>query len=536
MTDASRVPRVLDCTLRDGGYYNAWDFRPELVAAYFRSVEDANLDAIELGFRMPPAAEYLGPFAYTTDAYLRDVDLPKGPLLGVMCNGSDLVGDPVNVIDAMFGPCDDSPIGLVRIAAHFREVDACRPAVQRLRELGYRVGFNVMQASVKPVDEVRATAAAINDWGLVEVLYFADSLGDMNREQVESLIDVIGSEWGGELGIHTHDNRSRALDNTLAGFEAGVTWLDATILGMGRGAGNCRSDFLLFELAERGHDRYRAEALLEVTEVDFRELQREHGWGANLLYFKSATDSIHPSYVQFMQADDRYGWAEMVDVLNVLPTLGGLSFKSQNVAAASTSHISDGDGDWDATGWLDGRRVLIVGSGPSTVQHRDAIASLAEREQVAVLCLNTTSSLAPDLIDAYVACHSARLLLESRRIQSLHSKLVAPARALDVLGEEHEGILDFGVSVEAGTFVVRPTGCTLPSRLALGYALAIANAGGATEILLVGMDGYPAGDARQEEVSALFAAYEAAGDKAPIVALTPTTYQIPQGSIYAPIP
>lgn len=533
MTDGQPI-RVLDCTLRDGGYYNAWDFRPELANAYFRAVEQSNIDAVEIGFRMPPASEYHGPYAYTTDAFLQGVDLPKGPLLGVMCNGSDLVADPVGTIDAMFGPAEHSPIGLVRIAAHFREVDACLPAIRRLRELGYQVGFNLMQASVKPADEVAATAARIAAWDLVDVLYFADSLGDMDRRQVEELIGIIRRSWSGELGIHTHDNRSRALDNTLGALEAGVTWLDATMLGMGRGAGNCRSDFLLFELAARGYDRYHADALLEVTEVDFRRLQHEHGWGANLLYFKSAADSIHPTYVQFMQADERYGWNEMVSVLDALPSLGGLSFTSQNVEVAAGSHATDGDGTWDATGWLQDRRVLVVGSGPSARDHGDAIAAYIERSGVAVLCLNTTSELPAELVDAYVACHPARLLLESQRIAERDTSLVAPARALQSLGEDDADILDYGVTVEPGVFACRPTGCTIPARLALGYALAAATAGGAREILLVGVDGYAPGDARQEEVAGLVTAYLASIEAVPLRALTPTTYPIAQGSLYAP--
>src|SRR5262245_61722272 len=126
---------VVDCTLRDGGYYNAWDFRPDLAHRYFRAVEDAGVDVVELGFRGPAAHEYRGPFAYTTDGYLAGLDLPKGPTLGVMVNGGDLVDDPTATVDALFGPADRSPVSLVRIAAHFREVDACRDAVARLRDL-----------------------------------------------------------------------------------------------------------------------------------------------------------------------------------------------------------------------------------------------------------------------------------------------------------------------------------------------------------------------------------------------------------------
>ena len=142
--------RVLDCTLRDGGYYNNWDFAPAVVRHYIEAVAAAGIDSVEIGFRFFTKDRFLGAHAYTTDAYLETLNLPASVEWGVMCNAADLVGyadGPAAAIDCLFQAASDSPIDLVRVAAHMTETAACEPAIRRLKALGYRVGFNLMQIS-----------------------------------------------------------------------------------------------------------------------------------------------------------------------------------------------------------------------------------------------------------------------------------------------------------------------------------------------------------------------------------------------------
>jgi 4-hydroxy 2-oxovalerate aldolase len=114
--------KILDCTLRDGGYYNNWDFRDEVVRRYLQSVAAASIDAVEIGFRSLPQDSFLGPYAYATDEFLKSLDLPKGPIYAVMINGKDYVdyqGGAVAGIDRQFKKADQSPVQLVRIAMNF---------------------------------------------------------------------------------------------------------------------------------------------------------------------------------------------------------------------------------------------------------------------------------------------------------------------------------------------------------------------------------------------------------------------------------
>lgn len=540
MSDQSGEIRVIDCTLRDGGYYNHWDFRGATVDRYLSAVGSAGVDVVEIGFRGFDQATFLGPFAYSTDEFLSSLKIPAGVVLGVMVNASELVNHPrgpVAAIDDLFVTTSDSPVSLVRIAAHVREVPDCEPALARLSELGYSAVINLMQVSRYDAQVVTDLGSLISSWGTVDALYFADSLGNMTPVDVERCITALQDGWKGEVGVHAHDNCGRALANTLAAVGCGATWLDATILGMGRGAGNTRTDFLLFELLRRGIDRYRPAALVDVTEHDFADLRDTFNWGTNLLYFMSAAYEVHPTYVQMMQADGRYDATDIVHALEVLQNVESHSYSAERLRDAALSAGGQADGTWDASGWLEGRDVLIVASGPSVEEHRDELIRYIQRSDVAVVCLNANPPIPSDLVTAYVACHPSRMMIEAALLTDLQKPLIAPRATLtSVLGEAAESIpvLDYGVSVTADHFSAGPSGCTLPSLLAIAYALALATSAGAKRVLLAGADGYPAGDPRQEEMLQVLDSYTAQATSLDLVALTPTNYPVAQSSVYAP--
>jgi len=122
--------KLLDCTLRDGGYYNSWDFDMPVVQAYLRAVAAAGIDYVELGFKDLAQPGFYGAFAYTTESFLNRLELPKGPRYGVMINASTVLKsgrDCAAILDKLFVDSKQSKLHLVRIAAHLDEVENCQP-------------------------------------------------------------------------------------------------------------------------------------------------------------------------------------------------------------------------------------------------------------------------------------------------------------------------------------------------------------------------------------------------------------------------
>ena len=171
---------ILDCTLRDGGYYNNWDFEPDVVERYLRSMQAASVDVIEIGFKSLPTSSFKGPYYYCTDEFLEGIDLPSDPTIGVMINCNEFFSEkesPDNLVRELFRKADDSTIGLVRIAVNFNRALEAESIACTLKMLGYQVAINLMQAHNKKEDEYSELAEKITAWDTIDVLYFADTSG-----------------------------------------------------------------------------------------------------------------------------------------------------------------------------------------------------------------------------------------------------------------------------------------------------------------------------------------------------------------------
>ena len=291
---------TLDCTLRDGGYYNKWQFDLNLVNHYLKVLEISGIPAIEIGFRTPNAKGES--FLNVTDEFINEKIIPpKIQYFGVMVNTIQVSS---KIISTIFKSQDKSPINLVRAATHFKDVQLGEDVCKSLKALGYTVCINLMQAANKSFDEIRYTSEIISSWNSVDVLYLADSLGDMNHDNVNYAYKAIREGWNGLVGFHGHNNKGQSLSNSLEAVDIGVDWIDSTILGMGRGAGNTETEYLLGELNKRGFGEFELEPVYELALNHFLILQNQYGWGSSLLYYLAAEYNIHPTYIQKMLTDD----------------------------------------------------------------------------------------------------------------------------------------------------------------------------------------------------------------------------------------
>jgi len=154
-------PVLVDCTLRDGGYHNAWDFDSELINEYLEAMAAISADYVELGFRSLEQGTYRGGCAYTTDRFIRHLNVPSSLRLGVMVNAGELARYPGGVkaaLDILFVDAADSPVRLVRVASHFSELEEALEACTWLRQRGYLVGVNLMQIADRSEAEIEEIA------------------------------------------------------------------------------------------------------------------------------------------------------------------------------------------------------------------------------------------------------------------------------------------------------------------------------------------------------------------------------------------
>lgn len=532
--------KMLDCTPRDGGYYNLWDFPLNIMNDYLVAMDAAGVDMVEIGMRSLKNDIFAGASAYTTDDYLRGLSIPASLTVGVMVNASELVGDiPIEDCLSKLFPesAFTSPASFVRIACHIHEFSRALPASAWLKKHGFLVCFNLMQVADRSREEIEFLAAEATNWPL-DVLYFADSMGSMNPQQTVIIINWLRSHWKGELGIHTHDNMGMGLQNTLCAIENGVTWVDATVTGMGRGPGNARTEELAIELAELRGTKVNLIPLLSLIRSYFGPMQKKYSWGTNPYYYLSGKYKIHPTYIQKMLGDSRYDEEDILSVIEYLRMEGGKKFNVDTLDAARNFYLGEPRGTWCPQVRMEGKEVLLLGTGPGVEKYRSALQAYIGKTKPYVMALNTQSQIAPELIDVRLACHPTRLLADCKEHIKFPQPLIAPVSMLpEIVKQALKGkeILDFGIAVEHDTFHFADTYCILPNSLVISYALAVVTSGKACRILLAGFDGYEADDPRNQEMNKLLQLYNQNKFAVPLMAVTPTRYEIMSRSIYGVI-
>ncbi|RTR35970.1 pyruvate carboxyltransferase [Shewanella canadensis] len=532
---------ILDCTLRDGGYYNNWDFTPDVVTAYLDAMAQAKIDYVELGLRNFPKSGFDGPFAYTTEAFLKRLNLPVGPTYGVMVDAKTILEADMSVeqaVDALFVDADLSPIKLVRVAAHFHEVEKSGPIVRALKAKGYIVGYNLMQAGGKSDALIAEKAKLASEWQCIDSLYFADSLGNMDADEVTRIVKAIRMQWQGDIGIHTHNNMGKALDNTITAKTLGVTWLDVTVTGMGRGAGNAQTESLL-AVVNSETSAYQPNAVYELVIRYFEKMQKDSGWGSSLLYFLGAQNDVHPTYIQNLISNKHYGTEEIVGAINYLSQLEGTTSYNGDVMDSAISFDTSSkeiSGTDLLLGKFKGRELLIISNGPSLERYLSEIKSYIEERKPIVLAINAVSTLASEFVNYYCVSHNSKFLSEHDVYKSLDRPLIMPAHRFtdEELKNVSNEFVDYGLNVESDEFMVSDKSCSVPYDLTAAYALAIAVHSQAESVSLVGVDGYERGDIRQTEMFDLLSKFKVFAPDLTIKALTPTSYPIKQESIYAP--
>jgi len=500
----------------------------------------AGVDIVELGLRSLNNTGFKGACAFTTDDFINSLTCPIGLTVAVMVNGSELVGESSlqEVLEQLFpNTAANSPVGLVRIACHMHEFEQALPAANWLKERGYQVGFNLMQVADRSEAEIKALARQAKAYP-IDTLYFADSMGSMNPDQAAQVIQWLRSEWQGALGIHAHDNLGLALSNILRALDEGVTWIDSTVTGMGRGPGNARTEELAIELAARRNQQVNLVPLMALLREHFTPMQTLYGWGTNPYYYLAGKYGIHPTYIQEMLSDSRYSEEDVMAVIEHLRAEGGKKFSLNTLDAARHFYRGEAKGSWSPEQVFTGRDVLLLGTGPGVALHRQALERYILQAKPLVLALNTQSAIAPELVDLRVACHPVRLLVDCETHVQLPQPLITP---YSMLPEEvrallaDKEVLDFGLNVKENTFDFNDTHCTTPTSLVMAYAFSVITSGKAKRILMAGFDGYLGEDPRNQEMKTLIKLYNKSGKSIPMLSITPTRYDIQQKSIYCNI-
>lgn len=281
--------KVLDCTVRDGGLMNRWNFEDDFVREMLQAARTAGVDYVEIGYKASTEffhpREY-GKWRFCREEVLRDFWAPSSgaPTLAVMLDIGRF--DPREMV-----PASESVVGAVRVACYVHQIGEAVATAQRLDALGYETFLNIMAVSEAPAAALDEALDLIRRQAPVRAVSVVDSYGNLTPAQTRDLVRRYAAASGKDVGFHGHNNLQLALANSLTAVDAGATFLDASLAGMGRGAGNTPLELLLPQL---GTPLGRMVPLFRLLETRVPALQSELKWGYQVPYILSGLANQHP--------------------------------------------------------------------------------------------------------------------------------------------------------------------------------------------------------------------------------------------------
>lgn len=311
--------RVVDATIRDGGLCNDFRFDDKFVKDLYAANVKAGVDYMEFGYKASREIfdeKDFGKWKFCKDEDIRKIvgDNKTNLKIAVMADvgRTDFKTDIISK--------KDSPIDLIRVATYINTIPAAIEMIEDAAKKGYETTINIMAVSKARTEDIKAALEALGKTP-VNAFYIVDSYGSIYPEEARRLADMYGEiaeKYKKSVGIHAHNNQQLAFANTIEAMTYGASYLDATVDGMGRGAGNCSLELLLGFLK---NPKYKVDPIVKIIEEHTSKF-REQGvkWGYDIPYMLTGQYNTHPRpAIQFVKEErkDYYRFInELYDIIN----------------------------------------------------------------------------------------------------------------------------------------------------------------------------------------------------------------------------
>lgn len=548
---------LLDVTLRDGGFHNGWDFTRHEVDHYLRAMDEARVDWAEIGYRTIVRDGFAGALRYSEEAFIEALPHLQHTRLGLMIDAKDFAGRE-DALLSLFPQADQSRIDLVRVAVRPKDLDLAIRQVALLHDRGYLTTINLMAWASIPEGSRKDLVVRLAQ-SSADVSYIADSYGSMHPGEVAAAVHT----WRDTLatlnltlaqrpfGVHLHNNLELAFANALAAIEAGATWVDASVIGMGRGPGNLKTELILQHLETRkNHAAYRTAPVYDLISRTWDPLHRRYAWGPSAPYVLSGHLAVHPTYAQDLLESGRYTTSEVTTILHTLhhnKTGSSFSRAALDAAISSRTTLSNPASTdlerhhldaFRGPDWAD-REVLVIGRGPSALRHASAIARYIDKRRPIVLECNHVAEVpqSPDHLSCFIVAANAQRMVPDA-IAAGKRVLIGFARGGQPAVSPTPDTFLEPYEVASHTLSLDP--CVIPADVVSMFAIAQAVRRGVTRISVVGFDGYVGSlsgheQRMQKELEEFLALLSQHHPAVQVTALTPTGFPIPTRSIYGEI-
>lgn len=334
---------LLDCTLRDGGYINDWEFGNEALISVFNRLNGAGVDIIEIGFLDQGRRFDMN----------RSIQPDTASMSKVYNKASEKKSMVVAMID--YGTCDIDNLQLksetfidgIRVIFKKENMYNAVEFGKGVMEKGYKLFLNMVSITsyseadviefTKKVNEIKPfTVSIVDTYGLLyaENLFFYFKLLDKYLDE------------GISICYHSHNNLQLAYSNIIEMLKLDTdrnVIVDGTLYGMGKSAGNAPLELLATHLNQRYGKDYDMVQILEAIDFDIIPIHKKYHWGYNLNFFIAAENKCHPSYVQYLKNKRSLPIKVVKEILDSIELEKRLNFDERYIEGLYEKYIAEFD-------------------------------------------------------------------------------------------------------------------------------------------------------------------------------------------------
>lgn len=400
---------LLDCTLRDGGYVNNWHFGRKAIYHIAKKLVMTGVEYVELGFVRE--CEYDPDYSlFDGNESVSGVIAPKNP--GTTYVGMIDMGCPIP-LDKLGRRTPDG-FDLFRVIFKKHKIAEAYEYIRQLSDLGYKVFAQPVGTDGYSDAELINLICQFNTLP-IQAFYIVDSFGLMKKKDFLRCVQIADHNLreGIVLGYHSHNNMQQAMGNASAMAELNLRRnivIDASVFGMGRGAGNLNMELFAAYMNETFDRSYRVEPMLEIIDEYLNAIHEEHFWGYSLPFYLSAVNGCHPNYAIYFASKGTLTAKSYDEILKSIPESEKALYskeKAERIYKEYQEHFID---DRDTVRSLEqqfaGREILLLGSGNSLNEERERIQNYMDQNNPLVIALNFVP--ADYRYDYVFSCHMRR--------------------------------------------------------------------------------------------------------------------------------
>ncbi|MDO4554016.1 MAG: aldolase catalytic domain-containing protein [Lachnospiraceae bacterium] len=381
--------QILDCTLRDGGYINQFQFGFHPIRTIIRQLSLASIDIIECGFLKSGANDKDTSLFDSVEA-LREVICQKNPssMYVAMIQYGAITADEIS-------PFDDTSIDGIRLTFHEHEIDEAFLLGASLKEKGYAVFMQPVGTSTYEDSNLLSLIKQVNKLDPY-AFYLVDTLGTMYQKDLHRMFHLIDHNLNPEiiLGFHSHNNLQLSFANAMDLISIQTSRrliIDSSVFGLGRGAGNLCTELITRYINETFGFCYDMLPILEILDEQIRPLKIKYEWGYDAAYYLASAAGCHPNYASFLLNKQTLRVPDINAILQSLPESQKCLYHKSLIEKAYLHYMAHQIQDDYVISQLrsaiKGRNVLLAAPGKSIKRHQDSLLQFIKEQNPFVISI-----------------------------------------------------------------------------------------------------------------------------------------------------